>query len=67
MDIPQENTTDILIDNPQLIKGAFIEERYVKCYKQCECKWRLDSNHKGYKYLDNACYLSGSFDLECPE
>jgi hypothetical protein len=52
-----------------VFNGAFIKERYIKCpfLEKC-CKWRLSDNHiKGYTYLNNTCYLSGSFELKCPE
>lgn len=43
-------------------------KQYKKCKKKCDCKWRLSDNHsKGLKYLNNACYLSGSFPLDCPD
>ena len=49
-------------------KGAFIKERYALCpHHDVNCKWRLGERHQGYEYLDNACYLSGTFKLDCPE
>lgn len=54
----------------ELVKaGNFIKERYIKCpYPEKKCKWNMEVSHrKGYEYLDNACYLSGSFNLDCPE
>jgi hypothetical protein len=49
-------------------KGKFIKERYMKCpYVDKKCTWKLSSNHaKGHEYLNDSCYLSGSFNLECP-
>jgi len=49
------------------VSGAFIVERYIKCpHVDKNCKWRMKNNHKkGYEYLNGACYLSGSFKLEC--
>jgi hypothetical protein len=49
--------------------GVFIKDRYIKCpHLIKKCCWRMDEKHiSGYSYLDNACYLSGSFKLECPE
>ena len=33
-----------------------------------ECKWKMQPKHcKGFEYLNDACYLSGSFTLDCPE
>lgn len=51
------------------VSGSFIKERYIKCpHTDKKCKWRMSDNHReGYEYLDNSCYLSGSFKLECPE
>lgn len=48
-------------------KGQFVKEKYMKCpYSDKKCTWRLSANHrKGYEYLNNSCYLSGSFNLEC--
>lgn len=43
-------------------------ERYKKCIKKCACKWKMNSNHSdGYQYLNDACYLSRSFDIDCPD
>ena len=49
-------------------KGQFVKERYMKCpYIDKKCTWKLSSNHvKGQEYLNDSCYLSGSFNLECP-
>lgn len=51
------------------VSGSFINKRYIKCpHKEKKCKWRMSDKHqKGYSYLDGACYLSGSFKLECPD
>lgn len=52
------------------VKGAFVKKRYLKCpHIDKTCSWRLSKNHKsdGYDYLKGACYISGSFKLECPE
>jgi hypothetical protein len=51
------------------VKGSFINERYIKCpHKSKLCKWRLNDEHSpGYAYLNGACYLSGSFKLDCPD
>lgn len=52
----------------ECVKGAFIEKQYIKCpHAHKHCNWRLGPDHGVYSYLDNACYLSGSFELECPE
>ena len=50
-------------------KGDFVKKRYIKCpHLDKKCSWRLNSKmRKGYQYLENSCYLSGSFNLECPE
>jgi hypothetical protein len=40
-------------------------ERYKKCYNK-DCQWYMGENHGDYTYLDNACYLSGAFKLDCP-
>ncbi len=49
-------------------KGNFVNENYIKCpHTSTNCKWKLKNNHsKGYEYLNNTCYLSGSFNLDCP-
>lgn len=50
-----------------VVNGAFIKRSYIKCpYLEKRCKWLLDNNNGAYSYLNNACYLSGSFNLECP-
>ena len=51
------------------IAGSFIKERYIKCpHSEKQCEWRMKNDHKkGYEYLNNSCYLSGSFKLECPD
>ena len=38
---------------------------YKKCEKKCNCKWKMGKHHGDYNYLNNACYLSGAFDLDC--
>lgn len=52
-----------------IVSGIFIEKRYIKCpHMNKKCGWRLSQEHrKGYEYLNNSCYLSGSFKLECPD
>jgi len=51
------------------IKGKFIKKRYIKCpHISKKCEWKLKSTHiEGYEYLDDSCYLSGSFILQCPD
>ena len=53
----------------ECISDGFINKRYIKCpLTSNKCKWKMESKHrKGYEYLNNACYLSGSFNLECPK
>jgi len=52
----------------ECVKGVFIKERYIKCpHMQKHCNWRLGPDHGDCSYLNNACYLSGSSKLECPE
>lgn len=48
--------------------GSFVKKRYMKCpHKDKKCQWRMATEHqKGYEYLNDACYLAGSFTLECP-
>ena len=47
--------------------GSFIEEQYITCHQMSKtCKWRIEDDHVLYKHLYNACYLSGSFNLQCP-
>ena len=50
------------------MEGSLVSERYIKCpHLDKQCNWRMKNKHiKGYAYLDNACYLGGSFNLECP-
>jgi hypothetical protein len=50
------------------VSGSFVKERYIKCpHKEKNCKWKMGTNHrKGHEYLNESCYLAGSFDLECP-
>jgi hypothetical protein len=58
--------TEIPIE--MVFKGAFVKERYIKCpFLEKYCKWRLGKNHPNHSYLNNSCYLSGSFELDCPE
>lgn len=49
--------------------GGFIDKRYIKCpHTSKACKWKMSKNHrKGHEYLNGACYLSGSFNFECPD
>ena len=49
--------------------GNFINERYIKCpHTSKTCKWKMGKEHsKGYEWLNNTCYLSGSFNLQCPD
>lgn len=51
------------------VSGSFIKKRYIKCpHTEKQCQWRMSNDHrKGYEYLNNSCYLSGSFELKCPE
>lgn len=51
------------------VSGSFIKERYIKCpHTKKQCQWRMSKDHqKGYEYLNNSCYLSGSFELKCPD
>ena len=51
------------------VSGIFIKERYIKCpHTEKQCQWRMSNDHrKGYEYLNNSCYLSGSFKLKCPD
>ena len=50
------------------VSGSFIKERYIKCpHTEKKCEWRLGTHFKDRKYLNGACYLSGSFELKCPE
>lgn len=54
--------------NDGIVSGSFIKERYIKCpYIEKNCKWLLAGKHEGYSYLDDTCYLSGSFNLQCPD
>lgn len=56
------------IKSENVVNGAFIEKKYIKCpHMKKYCNWRLGPDHGDYSYLDNACYLSGSFKLECPD
>lgn len=49
-------------------RGSFIEKRYIKCpHIEKKCKWLLAGKHSRHSFLDDACYLSGSFTLDCPE
>jgi len=63
-----ETSTEALPFAKLAVSGSFIKERYIKCpHTDKQCKWRLGKEHrKGYEYLNNSCYLSGSFNLECP-
>lgn len=51
-----------------VVSGAEIKQRYIKCpHMDKNCLWRMSKEHiKGFEYLNNACYLSGSFTLQCP-
>jgi hypothetical protein len=51
------------------VSGSFIDKRYIKCpHTSKSCKWQMSNKHrKGYEYLNGACYLSGSFKLDCPD
>ncbi len=51
-----------------VVKGNFIKKRYITCpHMENKCSWRMANEHrKGYEYLNNSCYLSGSFELKCP-
>ena len=53
----------------EIKKGVYIKERYIKCpYPKRKCEWMLGSKMRnGYGYLESSCYLSGSFELRCPE
>ena len=61
------NGTPLLVKH--VVSGSFIKKRYIKCpHTDKRCEWRMSDKHRsGYEYLDGACYLSGSFDLKCPE
>ena len=68
----QEKTVEfkknILDESIKVESGSFVKERYMKCPKQCHCKWKMSNTpREGYEYLNGACYLSGSFNLRCPE
>lgn len=59
------NGTPLLVKH--VFSGSFIKKRYIKCpHTEKKCKWLLAGKHGAYSYLDDACYLSGSFNLECP-
>jgi len=59
------NGTLLLVEH--VVNGSFIKKRYIKCpHIEKKCKWLLAGKHVSYSYLDDACYLSGSFKLECP-
>ena len=52
----------------EITAGNFIKERYIKCpHTTKRCEWRLAKDHGNLKYLNGACYLSGSFKLKCPK
>lgn len=62
------------MDNRELEKhgafyGAFVQKRYIKCpHLDKKCSWRMGKKYiDGYEWLNNTCYLSGSFPLECPK
>jgi len=59
---------NIFIGKDEIKSGVNIPFHYIKCpHLDKNCKWTLKGNHNGYEYLDNACYLSGSFRLDCPK
>jgi hypothetical protein len=59
------NGTPLLVKD--VYSGNFIKKRYIKCpHLEKKCKWLLAGKHINYSYLDDACYLSGSFNLDCP-
>jgi len=51
------------------VSGRFIKEHYIKCpHTKKKCQWRMSKDHiEGYEYLNSSCYLSGSFELKCPD
>jgi len=51
-----------------VVSGNFIKKSYIECpHHDKNCKWKMSNKHRtGYEYLNGACYLSGSFNLECP-
>lgn len=66
LDSKDYNDTSLLKD---VVAGNFINKRYIKCpHLDKKCKWKLSNEHvKGYEYLNDACYLAGSFNLQCPK
>lgn len=61
------NGTPLLLS--EVVDGVFIKKRYIKCpHLEKRCTWRMSKEHsKGYEYLNDACYLSGSCKLKCPK
>lgn len=56
------------IEKHEAFCGAFIQERYRRCpHLEKKCRWRMGKYGGGYEWLNDTCYLSGSFPLECPE
>lgn len=65
MSIKSKSTS--IEENLPIINGSFVSQRYMKCpHLDKQCKWRMSKGHASYSYLDNACYLAGSFNLQCP-
>ena len=51
----------------EVYEPFLIKEGYIKCpHTEKKCEWRLGTHFTDRKYLNGACYLSGSFELECP-
>ena len=69
MSIMEQQTQAQIEGALDCVSGSFIDKRYIKCpHTSKACKWKMsDSHQKGYEYLNGACYLSGSFKLECPD
>jgi hypothetical protein len=62
----KQEPTEIPVE--MVFNGAFVKQKYMKCpFLENNCRWRLGKNHGSFTYLNNACYLSGSFELKCPE
>lgn len=65
----QDSDTIVVTTYKDVRRGDFVKKRYIKCpYLDKNCSWRLESKMRtGFSYLEDSCYLSGSFKLECPE
>lgn len=62
-------TTIKLLDRPEAKKTSWLEgenKRWAKCTYPKYCKWKMSPDHPTRPYLNNACYLSGGLNLDCP-